>query len=118
MDMRQKLDESINLHLGPAAMPQDFPAEDLTPDLTYNDDTATADPEYGDAEVTPETGDNFLSAELMLPKGGVLVRGRVTAHKRNRDGNPVVLSIEGIATQDRVSRRRLFEVTSFEKPKL
>ncbi len=69
-------------------MPQDFPAEDLTPDPTYYDDTATADPEYGNAEVTPETGDNYLSAELMLPKGGVLIKGRVTADKRNWDGNP------------------------------
>jgi hypothetical protein len=37
----------------------------------------------------PETGDNYLSAELMLPKGGVLVKGCVTARKRDRDGNPV-----------------------------
>ncbi len=43
------------------------------------------DPEYGDAEVMPEIGDNYLSAELMLPKGGVMVKGRVTAHKRDRD---------------------------------
>ena len=70
-------------------MPQDFPAEDLTPDPTYYDNTDTADPEYGDAEVTPETGDNYLSAELMLPKGGVLVKGCVKARKRNRDGNPI-----------------------------
>jgi len=89
MDMRRKFDESVILHLGPAAMPQDFPAEDLTPDPTYYDDTDPADPEYGDAEVTPETGDNYLSAELMLPKGGVFVKGRVTARKRDRDGNPV-----------------------------
>jgi len=89
MDMRRQFDESVILHLGPAAMPQDFPAEDLTPDPTYYDDTDPADPEYGDAEVTPETGDNYLSAELMLPKGGVLVKGRVTARKRDRDGNPV-----------------------------
>jgi hypothetical protein len=47
------------------------------------------DPEYGDAEVTPKIGDNYLSAELMLPKGGVLVKGHVTAHKRDWDGNPV-----------------------------
>ena len=61
----------------------------MTPDPTYYDDTATADPEYGDAEVTPEIGDNNLSAELMLPKGGVLVKGPVTARKRDWDGNPV-----------------------------
>jgi hypothetical protein len=29
-DMRHKFDESIEHHLGPAALPQDFPAEDLT----------------------------------------------------------------------------------------
>ncbi len=70
-------------------MPQDFPAEDLTPDPTYYDDTATVDSEYGGAEVTPKTGDNYLSAELMLPRGGVLVKGRVTACKRDWDGNPI-----------------------------
>ncbi len=70
-------------------LPQNFPAEDLTPDLTYYDDTDAMDPEYGDAEVTPETGDNYLSAELMLPKGGVLVKGCVTARKCDWDGNPV-----------------------------
>jgi hypothetical protein len=37
----------------------------------------------------PKTGDNYLSTELMLPKGSVLVKGRVTARKRDRDGNPV-----------------------------
>ncbi len=28
IDTRHKFDESIELHLGPAALPQDFPAED------------------------------------------------------------------------------------------
>ncbi len=67
MGMRRKFDESINLHLGQVAFPQDFSAEDLTPDPTYYDDTDTIDPEYSDAEVTPETGDNYSSTELMLP---------------------------------------------------
>ncbi len=39
--------------------------------------------------MTPEIGDNYLSAELMLPKEGVLVKGRVTARKCDREGNPV-----------------------------
>ncbi len=77
--MRCKFDESIEHHLGPAALQQDFPAEDLTPDLAYYDDTNAMDPEYSDAEVTPEIGDNYLSAELMLPKGGVVVKGCMTA---------------------------------------
>jgi hypothetical protein len=89
IDMRRKFDESIELHLGPAALPQNFPAEDLTPDPPYYDDSDAMDPEYGDPEVMPETGDNYLSTELMLPKGGVLVKGHVTARKCDRDGNPV-----------------------------
>jgi hypothetical protein len=88
-DMRCKFDESIEHHHGPLALPQDFPAEDLTPDPAYFDDTNAMDPEYGDAEITPEIGENYLSAELMLPKGGVMVKSCVTVHKRDRDGNPV-----------------------------
>jgi hypothetical protein len=44
-DMRCKFDESIEHHLGPAALPQVFPAEELTPDITYYDDTNAMDPE-------------------------------------------------------------------------
>jgi hypothetical protein len=87
--MRHKFDESIEHHLGPVALPQDFPSEDLTPEPAYFDDTNAMDPEYGDEEITPEIGDNYLSAELMLPEGGVMVKGRVTARKHNQDGNPV-----------------------------
>ncbi len=50
-DMRRKFDESIEHHLGPAALPQDFSTEDLTPDPTYFDDTNAMDPEYGDTEI-------------------------------------------------------------------
>jgi hypothetical protein len=88
-DMRCKFDESIEHHLGPAALPQDFPAEDLTPDLTYYDDTNALDPEYGGAKVMSKIGDNYLSAELMLPKGSVMVKGHETACKHDRDVNPV-----------------------------
>jgi hypothetical protein len=88
-DMRCKFDESIENCLRPEALPQDFQAEDLTPDPTYYDDTDAMDPEYSEAEVMPEIGNNYMSAELMLPKGGVMVKGRVTARKRDRDSNPV-----------------------------
>jgi hypothetical protein len=88
-DMRCKFDESIEHHLGPAALLQDFPSENLTPDPAYFDNTNAMDPEYGDAEIMPKIGNNYLSAELMLPKGGVMVKGRVTVRKHDRDGNPV-----------------------------
>jgi hypothetical protein len=58
IDVRCKFDESIEHHLGLAALPQDFPAEDLTPEPTYYDDTNAMDPEYGDTEVTSKIGDN------------------------------------------------------------
>jgi hypothetical protein len=90
--MRRKFDESIEQHLGSAALPQNFPSEDLAPDPAYFDDSNVIDPDYGDAEILPKMGNNYLSAELMLPKGGVMVMGHVTAHKRNRDGNPVGLA--------------------------
>jgi hypothetical protein len=78
-EMRCKFDKSIEQHLRPAALPQDFPTEDLTPDPKYFDDTYVINPEYGDAEIMSKMGDNYLSAELMLPKGGVMVKGRITA---------------------------------------
>jgi hypothetical protein len=37
-------------------------------------------------------GDNYLSAKLMLPKGGVMVKGRLTAQKQDWNGNPVGLA--------------------------
>jgi hypothetical protein len=79
-DMRRKFYESIEHHLGPVALPQDFPAEDLTPDLTYYDDTNAMDPGYSDAEIMPKIGENYLSAELMLPKSGVMVGLRDSAY--------------------------------------
>jgi len=37
-------------------------------------------------------GDNYFSAEIMLPRGGTMVKGRVAARKRDRDGNPIGLA--------------------------
>jgi hypothetical protein len=74
---------------GPAALPQDFPSEDLKPDPAYFGNTNAMDPENGDTEIMPKIGDNYLSAELMLPKGGVMVKGRLTTRKRDGDCNPV-----------------------------
>jgi hypothetical protein len=73
-------------------MVQDFPAENLTPHPDQYDDTDPIDPDYGDAETTPEMGDNYLSAKIMLPRGGTMVKGRVAAQKRVRDGNPTGLA--------------------------
>ena len=70
-------------------MDTDFPAADLTPEyLTYKNDH-DLDPDHGDLEVTPEIGDNYLSAEISIPRGGSLVKGRIKSCKRDTDGNPI-----------------------------
>jgi hypothetical protein len=83
----------LNITLGWRLCRRISPAEDLTPDPTYLSDTNAMDPEYGDPEILPEIGDNCLSAELMLSKGGVMVKSCLTAHKRDRDSNPVEVTM-------------------------
>jgi hypothetical protein len=92
LDKQRQFDESVATHLGPVSTVQDFPAENLTPDPDHYDDTDPIDPDHGDAEITPEMGDNYLSAEVMLPRGGTMVKGRVAAQKRDRHGNPIGLA--------------------------
>jgi hypothetical protein len=82
-EMCRGFNESIAYHLGPNATKQDFPAEDLTPDYDFYDDNHDLDPDHGNLEVTPEMGDNYLSAEISIPHGGTLVKGRVTSHIRD-----------------------------------
>jgi hypothetical protein len=88
-ELRRSFDESITHHLGPTAKDTDFPAADLTPEyLTYEDDH-DLNPDHGDLEVMPEIGDNYLSAEISIPRGGSMVKGRVKSRKRDADGNPI-----------------------------
>ncbi len=84
--------ESITHHLGPNATEQDFPAEDLTPDYDFYDNDHDLDPDHGNLEVTPEMGDNYLSAEIFIPCGGTLVKGHITSRKQDNDGNPIGLA--------------------------
>ncbi len=37
-------------------------------------------------------GDNYLNAEISVPRGGTLVKGCVTSRKRDKDGNPIGLA--------------------------
>jgi hypothetical protein len=91
-EMHRVFNENITHHLGPNATEQDFPAKDLTPDYDFYDNGHDLDPDHGHLEVTPEMGDNYLSAEISVPCGGTLVKGRATSRKRDKDGNPVGLA--------------------------
>jgi hypothetical protein len=91
LETRRVFDETVASHLEPNATDQDFPAEDLTPDFDHYDNDHDLDPDHGDLEVTPEMGDNYLNAEISVPRpqGGTLSKGCVTAQKRDKDGNPL-----------------------------
>jgi hypothetical protein len=56
---RQDFNQSVFTHPSPVATTDDFEAEDLTPDPAYFYDTHIIDPDYGDAKITPEMGDNY-----------------------------------------------------------
>jgi hypothetical protein len=68
-EMRRVFNETITHHLGPNATGQDFPAEDLTPDYDFYDNDHGLDPDHGDLKVTPEMGNNYLNAEISVPRG-------------------------------------------------
>ncbi len=56
-EMHNAFDASVYEAIGLAATENDFPAKDLTPDYeAYDENIMTFDPDYGDIEVMPETG--------------------------------------------------------------
>ncbi len=67
LEMHRVFDETVASHLGPNATDQDFPAEDLSPDFDHYDNDHGLEPDHGDLEVTPETRDNYLNAEISVP---------------------------------------------------
>jgi hypothetical protein len=91
-ETRRVFNETVTHHLGPNATEQDFPAKDLAPDYDFYDDDHYFDPDHDDLEVTPEMGDNYLNADISVPRGGTLAKGRVTSQKRDTDGNPIRLA--------------------------
>jgi hypothetical protein len=98
---RLHFDNMITKRIGRKSVPGDLPAEDLTPeyehyhgnimeegpDNAYEEDLP--DDNYLDLLPTPEVGDNYISAEVLLPLGGVLRWGKVISPKPNADGNTV-----------------------------
>ncbi len=68
-EMCRVFNKGITHHLGPTAMEQDFPAENLTPDYDLYDNDHDLDPDHGDFKVTPEMGDNYLSTEISVQRG-------------------------------------------------
>ena len=108
---RKTFDEEVEEKLGPNAIAADFDMED--PDI----ETPTYDL-YEDAEdqvrreraedaddITPEMLDQYVGAEVQLPKGDDMVSGTVRRRKRDRDGNP-----QGTGNQNPILDTRTYEV--------
>lgn len=92
-ELRRKFDEAVVVKLGRPALLEDFPEDDLTPVFdAYDDDSEDAKlPQSPDDELepTPEAGDRLINADVLLPRGSTLARGRVIERKRDADGNPI-----------------------------
>ncbi len=94
-------DDMITECIGHKSVKEDFPAEDLTLEYEHyhghaiKEDTDNAceecSPKNNDLDPLPmlEAGNNYISAEVLLPLGGVLRQGKVISCKRNADGNTV-----------------------------
>jgi hypothetical protein len=64
-------------------------------DVFLPEDDAEYEPYEQDAvmpeahDYTPEAYDQYLTAEVLLPNMGNVTKGKVTARKRDADGNPI-----------------------------
>jgi hypothetical protein len=106
---RTDFDAEIERRLGPSMKPDDFEDNDIeTPTYeTYEDDDDEPMPPAPDAdeEPTPELGDNYLHAEVLLPRGDTTQTGRVIGRKRDAFGNPV-----GIENPNPILDTRVYQV--------
>ena len=108
--MQQKMKDfvaNIDEQLGIACTESDFPPDALTPVFDYYEDDDDGLIGSADTEETPtpEAGDYYLNASVMLPHGGTLARGRVVRRKRDREGNPI-----GRANANPILDTRSYEV--------
>ena len=83
---REAFDQAILAKLGPKMDPSDPVLEDAeTPhyDL-YSDDSGESHSHATEAEdVTPEVADQYLNAEVLLPRNGKMLTGKVKQRKRD-----------------------------------
>ena len=106
---RDKFEQLVNERYGTPMMATDFEgSEDVeaTPPDLYEDDSGEKNEPVPDAEdITPETGDEYVGAEVNLPRGGVLRSGKVTGRKRSADG-----TLQGTRNDNPILDTRTYEV--------
>ena len=108
-----QFEQDMEAKLGPAAQTTDFPKEDPTPEYDTHLVFDPIDPDHGDLEVIPEIGDNYIGASINIPRGGVMMKGIVTAKKRDAEGNPV-----GTPTPSLTHRLILLNLMTTTQPNL
>ena len=89
--LRDDFDTHVTDHLGAAATMKDFDTSDLTPECVYYEDPYSTIHEVPPDEFlrTPESGENYVNMEIMLPRGDEMTKGIVTKRARELDGNPL-----------------------------
>jgi len=84
---------SIKQTCGPAATIDDFPKEAITPEYEYYADDHQEDGFEGTPDEilppTPEYKDNYVGANILLPRGEGMARGTMRKRARDEDDNPV-----------------------------
>ena len=104
-EARRQFDLHLESSLGKSAVASDFSQDDLTPEYElYEDNVVEGSPDDADCDKeiphypddspaveipTPEASDNYVGAEVQLPLGDTLARGRVIERKRDANGDAV-----------------------------
>ena len=94
LQARQNFMTELEAALGPNCVPGDFDHDDVTPvHEMYADENEDGLEGTPDEELppTPEAGDNYVGALLLLPRSGDLdmAQGKVVKRARGLDGNPM-----------------------------
>ena len=94
MQQRKDFMDSIKDTCGPRAKPQDFPKDALTPEFEYYADDSQQEEGFEGTpdEIlppTPEFGDNYVGARVLLPRAGGMDNATVRKRSRGNDGNPI-----------------------------
>jgi hypothetical protein len=108
INQRGAFDKVIIATLGPAMVIDDL--QEMNSDTpTYeryqDDDDGAAAPAPDADEVTSESLDTYLNADVRLPKGGTMTSARVRNRKRSADG-----SLQGTANPNPILDTRTYEV--------
>ena len=105
---RDDFDRQIEIKLGPATKLSDFDDEGQT--LVFqlyedDDDGVIGHAKEAEEEPTPISFDNYIGAEVTLPRGDKMVSGIVKSRVKDHEGDPI-----GIANQNPILDTRDYKV--------